>query len=213
MAQPTASFLDLPPEIRLEIYNYLLVAPETTVSKTDPNRTKPLHPAILRLCRRVHVEALPILYSANAFLFHPATGTAVLAVRPWLGRVRSVHHLSYVRRFRVSLRLDADPGFDDATAAEIFSGCESLVVTTWRAAYFGNGYAPLRRFEAVRGVREVKIWGPVRGFRAYVTWLEKAMKSEIGSEVEPFQPAERPKAPEAPRPWPALTALPVVVEL
>lgn len=48
--------MELPPELRLNVYEALLVESET------------LHPAILRTSRQVHAEALPVLYKRNKFL-------------------------------------------------------------------------------------------------------------------------------------------------
>jgi hypothetical protein len=81
------SFLDLPVELRLPIYTYLLVAPYPIHTKeyryhddcdgTDcysPDEMchewkTGLHPSILRANRQIHAEASPILYSRNRFQF------------------------------------------------------------------------------------------------------------------------------------------------
>lgn len=48
-------FMELPPELRLDVYEALLVESDT------------LHPAILRTSKQVHSEALPVLYKRNKF--------------------------------------------------------------------------------------------------------------------------------------------------
>jgi len=81
------SFLDLPIELRLPIYNYLLVTPYPIHTKeyryhedcdgTDcysPDERchewkTGLHPSILRANRQIYAEASPILYSQNRFQF------------------------------------------------------------------------------------------------------------------------------------------------
>ncbi|KAK7424171.1 hypothetical protein QQZ08_008777 [Neonectria magnoliae] len=78
-AEKTVSFFTLPIEVRLEIYNLLLVsrfcandsAPwsqEVGVQKPiSPFMLKNLGPHILQTCRRINDEANPILYSHNEF--------------------------------------------------------------------------------------------------------------------------------------------------
>ncbi|KAK4219461.1 hypothetical protein QBC37DRAFT_272667 [Rhypophila decipiens] len=80
----------IPVEIRLEIYNYLLVLhlqpPQTpslitTTSTNTPihsfiDPTSPLlHPSILSTCRQIYHEALPTLYAQNIFLAHESNLT------------------------------------------------------------------------------------------------------------------------------------------
>jgi hypothetical protein len=67
-------FLDLPAELRLHIYEVLLLDPESYVlpvanlPPTRPNRSKSIYPAILRTSKAVYSEALPVLYSGNTFM-------------------------------------------------------------------------------------------------------------------------------------------------
>ena len=66
-----AGFLDLPAEIRNEIYRMILVAP------TRLNFAAPVNfgrsAALLRTCRQVHGESRSILYSENVFFFNRRT--------------------------------------------------------------------------------------------------------------------------------------------
>ena len=85
-SQPTACFLDkLPPEVRVMIYEELLTKREDveierewlatyrTAGKYDRKfRTSDLHATILRTCRTIHQEGLPILYGGNRFYFADA---------------------------------------------------------------------------------------------------------------------------------------------
>ncbi|KPM46368.1 hypothetical protein AK830_g143 [Neonectria ditissima] len=75
----TTSFFTLPIEVRLEIYDLLLVsrfrpddyvrwAQEAWVQKPiSPYMLKNLEPQILQVCKRINNEANPILYSQNEF--------------------------------------------------------------------------------------------------------------------------------------------------
>jgi len=77
-------FTKLPMEVRNMIYGYLLVTPEIishahelvggvqTVLAENHHPIPGLDAAILRTCRSIYEEALPILYGRNTFLFqHP----------------------------------------------------------------------------------------------------------------------------------------------
>lgn len=76
MEVDTAPFrlLDLPAELRLHIYEALLfdaesyILPVANLPPARPNRSKSIHPAILRTCKTVYHEALPVLYSTNTFM-------------------------------------------------------------------------------------------------------------------------------------------------
>lgn len=77
---PPTTLTNLPPEIRLEIYRYLLTT-RTTIKKpgdlvrceihhgADGGESPCLHTAILRVSKRIYTEALPVLYSENVFAF------------------------------------------------------------------------------------------------------------------------------------------------
>lgn len=84
--KPRPSLLTLPVEIRLQIYDLLLVSRSTrednpswpvgdtcqmmimlSMSKDPQQRT--MEPAILRICGQIHREAIPIIYSRNVFNF------------------------------------------------------------------------------------------------------------------------------------------------
>jgi hypothetical protein len=58
-------FLNLPPEIRSNIYDLLLVAPNGIMTCSHKD-FKP-HPQVLRVCQQIHKEASLILYGKNQF--------------------------------------------------------------------------------------------------------------------------------------------------
>jgi hypothetical protein len=79
--------LDLPVDIRLEIYDLLLVSrfnrwgsPSWSVGNTyqklilldsvQDRQYRTMEPAALQACKQIYLEAVPILYSRNVFRFH-----------------------------------------------------------------------------------------------------------------------------------------------
>ncbi|KAL8787424.1 MAG: hypothetical protein Q9213_002201 [Squamulea squamosa] len=74
------TLMKLPLETRLEIYRYLLIAPgiikepgvliwNTNHFSVDLRATPDIDATILRTCRQIYTEALPVLYSENMFQF------------------------------------------------------------------------------------------------------------------------------------------------
>ncbi|KAI0490926.1 hypothetical protein F4859DRAFT_28402 [Xylaria cf. heliscus] len=195
------TFLNLPLEIRLEIYAHLLTTPSYSPRSSTPSPApfftpqtppSPLHPNILRTCRQLHAECIPILYSSNTFLAH----TSLLTTFPSFfsaqhphktyAPVRSASLASLVTRYRVRLRLDVEPQFDRAGVTAQFSGRSELVVEVWQAGWRGAGPDALRLFEGVRAVRRARVTGSTSGFEAYARWLERAMMAAVGDYVRPF---------------------------
>lgn len=104
-AQPSASLLSLPPELRLAIYRFLfrttdkytLHRLEDVISQRKafaPGKIKLFNNSILTTCKKIHTEALPLFYASQVFhytidqsnfLAGPATTEA------YLGRMK---HLS-----------------------------------------------------------------------------------------------------------------------
>lgn len=70
---PSISFLSLPAELRIKVYEYALVAPSSMYEITlctDQERSshrKPIVTALLKTCRTIAYEAAPILYGRNCF--------------------------------------------------------------------------------------------------------------------------------------------------
>ncbi|KAI0381728.1 hypothetical protein F5Y04DRAFT_58836 [Hypomontagnella monticulosa] len=192
-------FLTLPVEIRLEIFAHLLIIPASApppsqyqqhfpVHRLSSSSSTPslLHPAILRTCKQLHAEALPLLYQRNTFLAHNALLTTLPRLRRIYPPVVSARLAGLITRFHVCVRLDASPGYDGAAVAAQLSGKEEVVLEAWQAMWRGSGPDVLRLFEGVRGVRRARVVGSVSGFEEYASWLEKAMMREVGARVEPF---------------------------
>lgn len=88
-AKQKCLLLDLPVEIRLKIYDLLLVSrfnrwdnPSWSVGNThqkliildfiQARQYRTMEPAVLQACKQIYLEAVPILYSRNVFRFnHP----------------------------------------------------------------------------------------------------------------------------------------------
>jgi hypothetical protein len=69
-APKKCSFLDkLPPELRLTIYEYLVISPSPLKGKTarKANEKTGMNLNILRVNRQIHKEALPLFYGKNTF--------------------------------------------------------------------------------------------------------------------------------------------------
>ncbi|KAI0452239.1 hypothetical protein F5B21DRAFT_347797 [Xylaria acuta] len=213
------TLLNLPLEIRLEIYAHLLTTPSYSPRSSPPSPSSatstpwssssspspapffiqqqvplhpPLHPNILRACRQLHAECTPVLYGSNTFLAHTSLLTTFPSFfspshpRKAYAPIRSASLASLVTRYRMRLRLDAEPQFgrDEVTAQ--FSGKSEVIVEVWQAEWRGAGPDALRLFEGVRGVRTARVTGSTSGFEAYAQWLERAMMAGIGDYVKPF---------------------------
>lgn len=94
-------FLNLPAELRLQVYEILLLDPfsyimlVSNLPPTRPHRSKSLYPAILRTCREIYNQALPILYSGNTFLIRTyPMAYCVPQLTAYIGK----SHASLIRR-------------------------------------------------------------------------------------------------------------------
>ena len=187
---PSLSFLSLPPEIRLQIYNYLLRLPDYPYPKYKPSSTVPLHPSLLQTNRQIYDEALPLLYSLNTFLAHPTLLASFPRLRSWYGPVKEASILPLIRRFYIQVWLDCDYSYGKEDVTKAFSGVEELSIDVMQTTWLGAGYRNLRVFEGVRGVGKVVIKGSTAGFEEYVAWLKDAMKSGEEDHVLEFKQDE-----------------------
>lgn len=179
------TFFDLPPEIRNEVYAYLLLLgpPKYLL---DFSAREPIYPQILRASRQTYAEALPILYRQNTFYAHPSRLDRLPQIRRWLDpvageemeRVRKM-----IRRFHISMRLECDAHFSAEEAETAFNGKDALTIQVYASQFRGSGGDVLRLFEGVRGVRTVDIYGEVSNWPKYVKSLREAMMSPLGAVV------------------------------
>ena len=186
--------LALPIELRLEMYNYLLVPrrsaspfnSRTTLSSLD------IHTSIIFTCRHLHHEALLVLLAQNTFHAHPSLLTTFPRLLPSHPPVLSPALLPFIRRVYLPIRLDTlDAPFTADAARSSLSGLQTLTVELKSGGVFlGAGCGNLRALELVRGVRDVRFVGSTLGFEAYLKWLRGAMMSEEGTQVQGFRAVE-----------------------
>lgn len=116
------NLFDFPAELRLKIYSELLVLPEPIVFVADSGSPSPLFlsrrynlwPALLRVNKKVHDEAISLLYSDNCFQFPDIFirigfgrgGTYGAHMTPFLREIGSQTNL--IRRIRMNF-----PTFED----------------------------------------------------------------------------------------------------
>lgn len=193
-------FLDLPFEIREHVYIYLLILlPSSSINPPINDHGPLLHPAILSTCHQIHAEALPLLYTKNTFQCHPTLLTSfprlLINPRPQAQPPPSPKQLTetscpgvnLICRWYLHARLDCGPFWDAETVGKAFTGAEELELEVWQSQFGDGDIKLLRRFEGVRGVRRVRIWGSTTGVEGYVAWLEGAMRSPVGSEVARYE--------------------------
>lgn len=175
----TCSFTCLPPEIRLQIYSYLLLLPPYTRRSPASEAPPPIHAAITLTSRLVHAESSPVLYAKNTFLAHPDLLTSFPRLRASYQPVKEASAISHIRRVYLVIRLDTDLRFTRDAAARMLSGLELVVIDVVQAMFMGvQGCENLRVLEGVRGVKEVVFRGSTTGFETYLEWLRRKMESD-----------------------------------
>lgn len=179
-------FLDLPPEIRNQIFR-LLLTHTTPILTTSAHDLRPprlvrlqLHLNLLLVSRTLHNEASSILYGENTFQAHPTfLIDSTFALDP--GRpINNPHLVAQIRRFHVRVRLDCDPYYKPDAVKKAFAGVEHLEVEIFRSSFGLAGYGALDGFAGVRGVRKAKVYGSVGP--EFAVWLETCMQSKKGAE-------------------------------
>ena len=88
MAQPKG-FLDLPQEIRDEIYEYIVVKPTNTITMLEnhncfQNEVSAGQPAISRVNRQIRAESLPMFYRRNLFMAELSNYLDLTIAKSWL---------------------------------------------------------------------------------------------------------------------------------
>lgn len=186
---PTLSFMVLPAEVRLQIYDYLLYLPPIGLA-AHPHDESRVSAGILLASRQIHAEAAAVLYGSNTFVAHPSLLADFPRLRRWYAPVCAAALLPRIRRFHLTLRLDCEVPFDRRRAAAAFSGAEALHVQVTQSVFLGAGRDNLRKLEDVRGVRRLTIRGSTTGFEGYVAWLERLMQSPPGDGAMELTPWE-----------------------
>ncbi|KPM36986.1 hypothetical protein AK830_g9558 [Neonectria ditissima] len=183
-------FMDLPVEIRLEVYQHLFHLPAFKQFSRGEDTKASIHAGLLRTNRQINAEASPLLYSENTFLAHPTLLATFPRLRARYGPIKEATVLPRIRRFHVQVRLDCDLPYDQAAVTKSFSGVDELSVDVVQSMYLGVGHRNLHKFEGVRGVKRAHIAGSTTGFEDYVRWLEVVMMSEPGTQFEEFKPSQ-----------------------
>jgi hypothetical protein len=178
------TFLDLPGEIRNQIYHQLIVLPSLSVPK--PLNDHPIYPEILHTCRKIHEEARQILYGCNTFIAHPNLLAGLPRLRKCFDTISRPSLISMIRRYYIRVRLDCDPNFSAKKAQEAFTGVEELTLDVFQAQFGSSDYKVLKLFEGIRAVNKARIYGSITGFPEYANWLEGAMMSLEGNSVPGF---------------------------
>jgi hypothetical protein len=178
------TFMDLPGEIRNQIYHQLLLVPALSTPRLlgDP----PLYPQVMTVSRKVCAEAKQILYGCNTFLAHPNLLSDMPRLRLYYDPISSPSLISQIRRYHIRVRLDNDPNFFAGKATKAFSGMDELTIEVFQAQFGSSDYKTLKLFEGVRGVKRARIYGSVVAFPEYVKWLQASMMTPIDEVVDVF---------------------------
>lgn len=99
------SIFSLPPELRHKIYRCALVSPESQMMIGIHDGSSPLCVVILRTCRAIHREAIPILYGANTIQFSYSS-TAF----KWLNTIGKTN-IGYIRTLRMFIEACVEQSF------------------------------------------------------------------------------------------------------
>ncbi|EOO02948.1 hypothetical protein UCRPA7_1545 [Phaeoacremonium minimum UCRPA7] len=183
--------LDLPVEIRLEIYSYLLVTQDYDKLRPVPGGPRlSLGTPLLRTCKQINAEATPVLYGSNLLLADMRRLTKQARLRLRSRPFSDPKMLAMVRRWWLTVPLDVEePFYEPEDAGAAFANVDELVLE-FMSSFAGNGAAwrraALRPFEAVRGVKTVRIVGCPAELEVYADWLKRSMMSRQGSEMQPY---------------------------
>jgi hypothetical protein len=178
------SFLDLPGEIRNQIYLQLLVLPAISLPRKLGDG--PIYPQILKTCHKVYEEAKQILYGRNTFLAHHNLLIDLPRLRLYYDAITSPTLITLIKRYHIRIRLDNDPNFISAKATEAFTSVEEFTIEVFQAQYGGSDYRTLKLFEGIRGVKKARVYGSTTAFPEYVEWLQNSMMAPVEKEVEVF---------------------------
>lgn len=186
---PALTFLDLPGEIRNQIYILLLILPPPSL--TDPlSTTASVHPSILQSCRQVHKEAKEVFYGSNVFMAHSKLLSGLPRLRPYYPPITTGSLISLVRRWHIRVRLDCDPFFSAEQAKAAFDDAEELIIEVLQTQFGSSDYGVLKRFEEVRGIKKARVYGSIASFPVYANWLRSLLMSAHSDLVEKYDAGE-----------------------
>jgi hypothetical protein len=176
-------FLDLPGEVRNQIYILLLTAKyRPGVKESYSGRQPGLSAAILRVSRLLYAECNAFLYSLNVFQAHPS----LLSYRPFLTEISrpvvSPLNSALICRYYIEVRLDSDPFWTGYDLKKAFSGIRELHVVSWQASYGTCGMDNLFPFVHVRRVGKAVVEGS-NVPPDFARWLEGVMMSQEGDDL------------------------------
>jgi hypothetical protein len=102
-------FLDLPAELRIEVYTYFVAADDVVDLNTQNHKYLRKKLSILKTCKAIHREATHVFYSINTFRIFPTQGGRYFKTKkPLLARLKP-----HQRRSLSSLELRLGPGWTD----------------------------------------------------------------------------------------------------
>jgi hypothetical protein len=187
--QGASPIFRLPAELRVQIYEYLLCleAPSAkglALLEHRPPNALTLHPSILSSCRKIHNEAVDLMYTKHIFQAHPSLLASLPHFSTPAKPVLYPNMLSKIKRWQLTLRLDTDPRFTMSQATEAFSRAEYFEIRVWQSMYDGCDSSVLRLFLGVRDVKIARVHGSTDA--ELTEWLEKRMmqpKDEENDEV------------------------------
>ena len=151
-----------------------------------------MHPNILRTCREIHEEAIPLLYGLNTFTVHPALLSGVMWHTHPDRPLKDSIYLEHIRHFRVQLYLPLCPIGVPGAIAKLFSRAETLYVdvshrgTSSTSEAFRNlnhpgYYRILLEWAKIRGVGNAKFNGsPCQG--AISAWHNRFFEDDLSDD-------------------------------
>ena len=122
-----SSFLSLPPELRLQIYRYLLCHSSWIQLHRSENpwylytEATSLESAILRTCRTIYSEAFPILYGEDTFLYQCQTTSLSNGI---VSKIADIH-LNRVRHLK--LQIVVASYYEEVAAARFAATIQYLI--------------------------------------------------------------------------------------
>jgi hypothetical protein len=125
------ALLDLPPELRLEVYRHLLTLP--AASRCSSREKPTISLSILRVNRQINSEASPVFYTRNMFLAHPVLLTSFPRLRDWYPPIKESVVYPRIRRYHLRVRLDCNPEYDREAVTKAFSGLDELTIHVYQA--------------------------------------------------------------------------------